>query len=320
MGGVLAESFGVDVPDKYIIREWNPSGETENGMLHGKHQFGTVGSNVITFLERRNNVRMLSGVIPCLACLNCCWMPSRVFDVQHMTGAPISTVATEQTFCPVLQCCCPALRPVTNVRDVSSMPPVVQGQPPRDQNAGGLMGSVFTPCFLDCCFHPWISMASHVRDENDKPKFRLVLNYCQPAILGNCFCLPLACCYEMHYDIHPVAEGDDTKVRFSFLLFASHFFLLILFFCFAPKGCCNGFKLGEPVGSVAAVMNTPIQRMVESQTGLAKQRARLVLPPGLKESDALVMLPLLFWGMTAQAQSADAGGQRGAPASITMER
>lgn len=67
-------------------------------------------------------------------------------------------------------------------------------------------------------------------------------------------------------------------------------------------------------------MNTPIQRMVESQTGLAKQRARLVLPPGLKESDALVMLPLLFWGMTAQAQSADAGGQRGAPASITMER
>ena len=86
MGGVLAESMGVDVPDKYVIREWFPSGETENGMLHGKHQFGTVGSNLITFLERRNNVRMLKNIIPCIACLNCCWIPSRVFDVQHMVS------------------------------------------------------------------------------------------------------------------------------------------------------------------------------------------------------------------------------------------
>ena len=27
MGGVIAEAYGVDVPDKYIIREWMPTGE-----------------------------------------------------------------------------------------------------------------------------------------------------------------------------------------------------------------------------------------------------------------------------------------------------
>ena len=68
-------------------------------------------------------------------------------------------------------------------------------------------------------------------------------------------------------------------------------------------------------------MNTPIQRMVESQTGFAKQRARLMIPQGLKEGDAHVMLPLLFWGMSAQAQSSDVGGgNNGAPSSIAMER
>jgi|TARA_B110000208_G_scaffold174995_1_gene220170 hypothetical protein len=120
-------------------------------------------------------------------------------------------------------------------------------------------------------------MMAHVSDANEKPKYRLVQDNCQPAIMGGCF--SLGCCYELHYEIHRVEEGDDTK------------------------GCCNGFKLQEPVGSVAPVMNTPIQRLIESQTGLAKQRARIVLPADAKEADKLVMLQLIFFGMTNAAQS-----------------
>ena len=101
-------------------------------MLKGKHQFGPVGGNVLQLLERRNNLRMLGGVIPCLGCINCCWMPSRVFDVGHMTGAPIATVVTEQVYCPPCMCCLPFLRPKTNVMDVSGFQPIAPGQPVRE--------------------------------------------------------------------------------------------------------------------------------------------------------------------------------------------
>jgi hypothetical protein len=75
---------------------------------------------------------MLGGVIPCLGCINCCWMPSRVFDVGHMTGAPIATVVTEQVYCPPCMCCLPFLRPKTNVMDVSGFQPIAPGQPVRE--------------------------------------------------------------------------------------------------------------------------------------------------------------------------------------------
>ena len=183
-------------------------------MTKGKHQFGAVGGNFLEMKERRNNMRMMASlpiVGACVGVVALFYWPEQIFDVRHMTGDPVATVVQEKISCPALQCCLPFLRPKTMIYDVTGMAANTPGQPPRDANAGTLMGSYFTPCFQDCCFHPCKGMLVHVRDENEKVLYRLVQDSCQPSILGGC-CY-LGCCYELHSEIHP-----GRRVLFCFLV------------------------------------------------------------------------------------------------------
>lgn len=307
-GGVLEALTGIDVPNRYVFRDWSP-GVTEVGWIKGEHQFGSIGPNFLEMKERRNNFRIASS-LPVIgsfvSMVGCFWQPSVVHDISHMDGSPVVTTVTERQICPPVHCCLPFLRPQTIFYDVTqSGPTTTQMQDAasgkvttvfREEGQGIKMGSHFTPCFLDCCFHPCKYMLVHVRDGNDVMRYRLVYDCCQPSSFG-----PLACCYEMRFSLYQRDSIEDDG-----------------------KGCCNGFtKLKNKdrenkVGTMAPKMNTLIQRLLESQVGFSKRRARMRIPD-VAEQEKMLLLPLIFAAMSAEAQNNETGGG-GAPQTMEMER
>jgi hypothetical protein len=73
-------------------------------------------------------------------------------------------------------------------------------------------------------------------------------------------------------------------------------------------------------------MNTCVQKVVESQIGIASRRARMIFPMGLDDRSKLLLLPMVMQAMGGQQASDNGGGgaplaleMTGTPASLSME-
>ena len=176
--------------DTFFIREWSSQrvDELERCARIGLHQYGhAFAPNFLQLTEATNAMRELAalpGIGGCVGAAALCYWPDETFDISKAgydwTGAPIGTIVTAPTPCPMCISCIPCLAPTTLVWE-------------GEEDTGRLVGTISTPWLQDCFFHPWKRSAGQMRNSDGKLIYRIVLDYMQVRFMS--YAQPPACSF-----------------------------------------------------------------------------------------------------------------------------